>query len=124
MPIHAINHLFDTSEPPVEIGVQFVGVGATGTLEFFYSDIPGGSWTPPRIAQAEQWVQDRIDFRIDRSTLDPNHPYIKNGDPGLSWVFWDGADVIERFYTFTDLTFDGEHSDFNFNRINRRLEPL
>ena len=124
MPIHDIEHIFNTDEPPLEIGVRFTGIGETGIIEFLYSDIPGQSWTNARIAQAELWVQDRIDNPIDRATLDPNHPYIKNGDPGLSWLFWDGTDVVERFYTFTNLTFDGEHSNFDFLRINRRLEPL
>ena len=124
MPIHAIDYLFDTADPPVEIGVRFDSIGEVGIFEFLYSDIPGSSWTPPRIAAAQQWVQDNIDVRIDRATLDPNHPYIKNGDPGLSWVFWDGSDVVERLHLFTDLTFDGEHADFLFSRINRRIEPL
>ncbi len=124
MPIQDIYHFYDGSDPPIELGVRFVGIGEAGFLEFLYSDIPGQSWTPPRIAQAQAWVQNEIDLHIDRAALDPNHPYIINGDPGLSWVFWEGDDVIERLYTFTDLAFDGEHSTFLFQRINRRLEPL
>ena len=124
MPIHAIYHLYDAAEPPVEIGVRFEGLSDGTDFDFLYSDIPGSSWTPPRIAQAQAYIQDRIDYRIDRATLDPNHPYIINGDPALSWVFWDGADVVERFHTITELAFDGDHSSFIFARINRRIEPL
>lgn len=119
MPIHAIEHIFDTAEPPVEIGVRLIGV-PSGTLEFLYSDIPGQSWTDPRIAQAQQWVQDNIDVRIDRSTLHPDNSMIKDGDPGLIWLFWDGDDVVIRLMTFSDLAFDGEHSTFSIVKHSRR----
>ena len=124
MPVHAIEHIYNTDDPPVEIGVKLFGMPDGTDFEFLYSDIPGDSWTAPRIAQAQQWVQSKIDRRIDRSTLHSHHPYIKDGDPALSWVFWDGADVVERLLLFTDLTFDGEHSRFSLVRINRRDEPL
>lgn len=119
MPIHAIGHIYDDSDPPVEVGVRLVGV-PSGTLEFMYADIPGNSWTNPRIANAQQWVQDNIDVRIDRSTLLPDDPMIKDGDPGLIWLFWDGSDVVVRLMTFSNLAFDGEHSTFDLIRHNRR----
>lgn len=124
MPIHAITHLYDDSDPPVEIGVKLYGMPDGTDFTFLYSDIPGDSWTDPRIAQAQAWVQAQFDNRMDRASLDPNHPYIKDGDPGLVWVFWDGTDVVERLISFTDLTFDGEHSLFNIVRHNRRDWPF
>lgn len=126
MPIHAIEHVFDAADPPVEIGVKLYGMPDGTDLTFLYSDIPGSSWTAPRIALAQQYVQDNIDVRIDRASLPADHPYIKDGDPALTWLFWDGTDVVERLLTFTDLAFDGDQSTSTFlvNRINRRLEPL
>ena len=119
MPIHAIEHIYDGSDPPVEVGVRLIGV-PTGVLEFYYADIPGASWTAPRIAAAQQYVQDNIDVRVDRSTLHPDNWMIVDGDPALPWVFWDGADVVIRLLTFTDLAFDGEHSTFTLTRLSRR----
>jgi hypothetical protein len=117
MPIHAIEKIYSGQ---TEIGIRLVGIGVDGLLEFLYADIPGQSWTAPRIALAEQYVQDNIDVRIARSTLDPSDPMIVAGDPGLLWLFWDGTDVVIRLMTFSDLTFDGEVSTFTLTKHSRR----
>jgi len=120
MPIHAIERIYDTSDPPVEIGVRLVGIGENGVIEFLYSDIPGQSWTPARIEIARQWVQDRIDVRFDRATLPPDDPMIVNGDPALLWLFWDGTDVVVRTMAITNITFDGNICNFTLTKFSRR----
>jgi len=86
-----------TPPPPAEEdGQRFVG-GPNGDFDFFYSQVPGSSWTAPRLENARQWIQANIlDHRIDRSSLPSDHPYVVGGDPGLEWLFWDGTDVVER----------------------------
>jgi hypothetical protein len=62
-----------------------------------YDQVPGSSWTAPRLETARQWIQANVlDKRIDRASLPADHPYIKDGDPALEWLFWDGTDVVER----------------------------
>jgi len=83
-------------DPAAEDGQRYIG-GPNGDFEFFYSQVPGSSWTPPRLQTARQWIQNNVlDRRIDRATLPEDHPYIKDGDPALEWLFWDGSDVVER----------------------------
>jgi hypothetical protein len=132
MPIQSIERLYDESDPLVEIGIRLNGVGAEGYIQALYADIPGQSWTPARLENARQWVQNEMDTRIDRATLDPEHLYIKNGDPGLDWLFWDGTDVVERLIYITGpsdpdtgttgsaIIFDGAHLYFSIGRYSRR----
>jgi hypothetical protein len=82
--------------PADEDGQRYVG-GPNGTFDFLYSQVPGSSWTTPRLETAKQWIQENVlDNRISRATLPADHPYIKDGDPGQAWLFWEGTDVVER----------------------------
>lgn len=94
----AVTDEWTIAEPPPadEDGQRYVG-GPNGTAEFFYSQVPGSSWTTPRLEAARQWIQANVlDRRVARASLPADHPYIKDGDPALEWLFWDGTDVVER----------------------------
>lgn len=94
----SVSGLWTTDPPPPaeEDGQRYVG-GPNGTAELLYSQIPGSSWTAPRLENAQQWIQANVlDHRIARASLPPDHPYISGGDPGQEWLFWDGDDVVER----------------------------
>jgi hypothetical protein len=105
-------------DPVDELGIRLVGT-PQGTISMMYADIPGQSWTTPRLALAQQYVQDALDVRILRSTLDPTHPYIVDGDPGLIWLFWDGDDVVVRFTAIGTITWEG-YPVFNLTRYKTR----
>lgn len=120
-----------TDTPPIdpneEGGQRYIG-GPNDSAEFFYSDVPGSSWTPVRLDAARQYIQENVlDLRIDRATLPAEHPYIKDGDPGLEWVFWDGTDVVERLVVADDLyliTVDTvDLPRITLRRVSRRMAP-
>ena len=108
----------DGRDPNDELGIRLVGT-PQGTVTMMYADIPGQSWTEPRHQLAQQYIQDLMDNRIDRASLPPDHPYIKDGDPALDWLFWDGTDVVERLVIIGPITWVG-YPKFQLIRLNRR----
>jgi hypothetical protein len=105
-------------DPVEELGIRLVGT-PQGTVTLMYADIPGQSWTEPRLELARQYVQDAMDNRIDRASLPADHPYIVDGDPALDWLFWDGTDVVERLTAISTITWEG-YPVFTIFRYSRR----
>lgn len=109
MPIQSVVRLYDTSEPPEEIGIRFNGVGKDGFFEVIYADIPGNSWNQNRLNMFTARAQDLIDVRVPLS--DPslvNDPAGPNGsDPARPDFFWDGGDLVARSIIISDVSFDG-----------------
>lgn len=107
MPIQSIVRLYDTSDPPEEIGIRLNGVGKDGFMEILYADIPGNSWNQNRLNQFMARAQDMIDVRIpltDPSFVDD--PAGPNGaDPARPDFFWDGGDLVARSVIISDVTF-------------------
>lgn len=88
-----------------EDGIRIFGWGKTGVFTQMYTDIPGSSWNAARLELFRQKAQDECDTRIPRDSLPADHPYIKDGDPALEWLFWDGTDVVERMIIIESLTY-------------------
>ena len=61
MPIQSIVRLYDTADPPVEIGIRLNGCGPDGFIEGYYADIPGNRNNPIWWDKMTQRVQDMID---------------------------------------------------------------
>jgi len=105
-------------DPIDELGIRLVGT-PKGTATLLYADIPGQSWTTPRLEAARQYVQDLMDNRIDRALLDPDHPYSTDTDPAQEWLFWDGPDIVERLVIIGEITWTG-YPVFSLRRPKRR----
>lgn len=114
MPIQSVVRLYDTSEPPEEIGIRLNGCGKDGFLEFFYA---AGAWTPQRLAMYTVNAQNAIDVRIpldDPSLVDD--PAGPNGsDPARPDFFWDSGDLVSRSVILSDMTFT-DRLDFTLTR--------
>ena len=111
MPVQSIIRLYDTSEPPEEIGIRINGVGKDGFMEVLYADIPGNSWNQNRLDLFTARAQDMIDIIIpldDPSLVDD--PAGPNGeDPNRPDFFWDGTppngDLVSRPILISDVFF-------------------
>ena len=115
MPIQSVVRLYDTSDPPVEIGIRLNGCGPNGFIEGYYADIPGNRDNPQWWAKMTERVQDLIDVRI---RLDDD--VFKEGgvvvdpdalvDPGRPDFFWDGDPpngyLVARTVLISDVTWD------------------
>ena len=110
MPIQSVVRLYDTSDPPVEIGIRLNGVGKDGFMEVIYDDIPGNSWNQNRLNMFTARAQDMIDVRIpldsdefkeEGVTVDPD----ALTDPARPDFFWDSGDLVARSVIISDATF-------------------
>jgi hypothetical protein len=114
MPIQSIVRLYDASDPPVEIGIRFNGVGKDGFVEGFYADIGGNRNNPNWWAKMTVRVQDAMDVRIklnDASLVDD--PAGPNGeDPARPDFFWDGTppsgDLVSRSIIISNVSWDDD----------------
>jgi len=131
VPIRSIERLYDTSDPPEEIGIRLNGVGDGGFLEVIYADVPGNSWNPNRLTKLTERVQDLIDVRI---RLDDEQ--FKEGgvvvdpdalvDPARPDFFWDGTPpngyLVARSIIISDVTWDTSRTpplNFTLTRARR-----
>ena len=91
-------------DPADEDGIRLYGAGEhpSGYMEIMYADIPGNSWNPQRLAKFQEVAQQRIDFRVARSTLPDDEP-TKTVDPARPDYFWDGNDIVARSVIISDL---------------------
>jgi hypothetical protein len=110
MPIQGIVRLYDTSDPPEEIGIRLNGVGKDGFMEILYADIPGNSWNQNRLNKFTLRAQDMIDVRIPLD--DPQ--FMEEGvvvdpdalvDPARPDFFWDSGDLVSRPIIISDVSF-------------------
>jgi hypothetical protein len=110
MPIQGIVRLYDTSDPPEEIGIRLNGVGKDGFMEILYADIPGNSWNQNRLNKFTLRAQDMIDVRIPLD--DPQ--FMEEGvvvdpdalvDPARPDFFWDSGDLVSRTIIISDVSF-------------------
>jgi hypothetical protein len=110
MPIQGIVRLYDTSDPPEEVGIRLNGVGKDGFMEILYVDIPGNSWNKNRLKLFTGRAQDMIDVRIplddpqfmeDGVVVDPDALV----DPARPDFFWDSGDLVARPVIISDVTF-------------------
>lgn len=110
MPIKSIVRLYDTSDPPEEIGIRLDGVGKDGFIEILYIDIPGNSWNRNRLNKFASRAQAEIDIRIPLD--DPQ--FMEEGivvdpdvlvDPARPDFFHDGGDLVSRPVIISDVTF-------------------
>ena len=105
MPIQSIIRLYDTADPPEEIGIRLNGVGKDGFMETLYADIPGNSWNQNRLNKFTQRAQDLIDVRIplsDPSLVDDPDALV---DPARPDFFHDSGDLVSRSVIISDVTF-------------------
>ena len=105
MPIQSIVRLYDTSDPPEEIGIRLNGVGKDGFFEVLYADIPGNSWNQNRLRIFTERAQDLIDVRIplnDPSLVDDPDALT---DPARPDFFHDAGDLVSRPVIISDVTF-------------------
>jgi hypothetical protein len=94
VPISHLEYIYDTSDPPEEIGVIVYGV-KDEPLEFYYDQITGSGWPAARLRKAQEWLQAACDKRtplIDLPADDPD----KTTDPNTAWAFWEDGDLVER----------------------------
>lgn len=112
MPIKSIQRLYDTSDPPEEIGIRLEGVGKDGFFEILYADIPGNSWNQNRLNKFAERAQQLIDVRTPLTdpslTDDPAGP--NGSDPARPDFFWDNGDLVARTVIISDVTFNGQLS--------------
>jgi hypothetical protein len=110
MPIQGIVRLYDTSDPPEEVGIRLNGVGKDGFMEILYVNIPGNSWNQNRLDKFTARAQDMIDVRIPLD--DPQ--FMEDGvvvdpaalvDPALPHFFWDSGDLVARPVIISDVSF-------------------
>lgn len=111
MPIQGIVRLYDTSDPPEEIGIRLNGVGKDGFMEILYADIPGNSWNQNRLNMFTARAQDMIDVRIPLddpvfqdefgTVVDPDALV----DPARPDFFWDSGDLVARTIIISDVTY-------------------
>ena len=127
MPFKAVRRIYDTSEPPNEIGIEVVGLG-NNTLpdgpyagEFgwrvLYADIPGNSWNANRLAKFVERAQQLIDFRQPLADLPADDPD-KTTDPATPFLFWDGTDIVARSAVLENVSWDGESLQFTVRRAS------
>lgn len=111
MPIQSIVRLYDTADPPEEIGIRLNGCGKDGFMEILYADIPGNSWNQNRLNKFMARAQDLIDVRIPLDSdvfkeegivVDPDALV----DPARPDFFHDGGDLVSRSIIISDVTFD------------------
>jgi hypothetical protein len=110
MPIQSIERLYDTSDPPEEIGIRLNGVGKDGFMQVLYADIPGNSWNQNRLNKFTARAQDLIDVRIPLTD-----PMFKEGgvvvdpdvlvDPARPDFFHDSGDLVARSVIISDVSF-------------------
>lgn len=111
MSIHSIDRLYDTSDPPEEIGIRLTGCGKDGFVEVLYDDIPGNSWNQNRLNKFTARAQDLIDVRIPLddpmfqdefgTVIDPD----VLTDPARPNFFHDGGDLVSRSVLISDVSF-------------------
>jgi hypothetical protein len=110
MPIQSIVRLYDTADPPEEIGIRLNGVGKDGFMEILYADIPGNSWNSNRLRMFTERAQGMIDVRIPLD--DPQ--FMEEGvvvdpdalvDPARPDFFWDNGDLVARAIIISDVAF-------------------
>ena len=125
MPIQSIVRLYDTSDPPEEIGIRLNGCGKDGFIEVLYSEIPGSSWNQNRLDKFAERAQQLIDVRI---RLDDD--VFKEGgvvvdpdaltDPARPDFFWDGEPpngyLVARTVLISDVTFT-DQLNFTLTRV-------
>ena len=107
--MRSVERLYDTSDPPEEIGLRFNGVGKDGFFEVLYADIQGNSWNKNRLKVLIKFIQGLIDVRIpldDPSFVDDPDALT---DPARPDFFHDGGDLVARSDIITDLTFENGH---------------
>ena len=105
MPIQSVVRIYDTADPPEEIGIRLNGVGPGGFFEVLYADIPGNSWNQNRLNKFVQKAQELIDVRIpldDPSLVDDPDAL---ADPARPDFFHDNGDLVSRSVTISDVTF-------------------
>ncbi len=122
MPIRAVNKIYSATEPPVEVGIQLIGVGQGGSFSILYADIPGNSWNPQRLNKFVQKAQDLIDVRIPLTdsrfqdefgtVIDPDALV----DPARPDFFHDSGDLVARSVIISDVTFANDVLDFTLTR--------
>lgn len=105
MPIRGLYYLYDSADPPNEIGIRVEGAGKIGVREFLYSEISGNSWNPNRIRRFTKIAQDEIDVRTplsDPSLVDDEFgpggvdPATVSPYKELKNFFWDGDELVAR----------------------------
>lgn len=114
MPIQSVVRLYDTSDPPVEIGIRLNGVGKDGFMEVLYADIPGGSWNQSRLNKFTERAQQLIDVRIrlDDDVFKEEGVVVDPAaltDPARPDFFWDGVPpngyLVARSVIISNVTF-------------------
>jgi hypothetical protein len=115
VPVNAIIRLYDTSDPPEEVGVRLEGVGEGGFFEVLYADIPGNSWNQNRLNKFVVRAQELIDQRILRTDL-PADDQARLADPARADWFWDGNDVVHRPIIISEARFNGT-LDFTLRKV-------
>jgi len=125
MPIQSVVRLYDTSDPPEEVGIRLNGAGKDGFMEIIYADIPGQSWNQNRLNKFMARAQDEIDVRIrlsddvfkeDGVVVDPD----ALTDPARPDFFWDGTPpngyLVSRSILISDVTFT-DRLNFTLTRV-------
>lgn len=93
-------------DPADEDAVRLIGT-PKGDLTFNYP--PGSSWTQSRMDSWKAAGQQLLDTRIPVADFPPDHPWVKDGDPGLEFVFWDGNIVVIRPLIIEELVADPDY---------------
>lgn len=116
MPIGRLIYLYDTSDPPEEIGIRIEG-SPRGDFEILYSQIPGNSWNQNRLDKFMERAQELMDLRIPLADLPADDPD-KTIDPGLPNLFHDGTDLLSRNIVISNISYtEGIGLRFTLTRI-------
>jgi hypothetical protein len=107
-----------------EDAVRFRGT-PQGTVVFIYDDFPGQGWAQPRRDAARDWIQENlVDVRTPIADFDPQHPFVRDGDPARPWVFWEGDLVVLRLQVLVEITVYLDRPEFEWRKLNPDDDPL
>ena len=104
MPISSIERIFDTGDPPAEIGIRVHGIGQDGLIEILYEDIPGSSWNAARLQSFLDRFGELIDIRIPLVDLPVDWPD-RVTDPARLDYFHDAGDLVSHPIEISDPIF-------------------
>lgn len=94
----------------IRVASDGIGFHLDGEAEIKEADvIVSGQRTQRKVAaQMQRMLQDRIDYRVPRSSL-PNDEPTKAADPAKPNIFWDGGDIVSRSEIVTISVVDGKY---------------
>jgi hypothetical protein len=113
-----IEWIYDTSDPPVMIGVRVYGVGDDGLLEVLFADIGvhGNRWNQNRLNKFIERGQELLDHRIPLTDPSLVGDPAALTDPAQDNFFWDDGDLVARSVLLTDVRISSDVLHFSLEQ--------